>query len=135
MRCAPAHVEKCNQTRRSEHASSVPEISRGSSEHRERTPPELRPTSHAPRQGRGKCTRALSRGDAVYHKTIDAQSVVPQHRERIFFVGFREWRLRFAENGRAMLRKKRQLRRRGIIGKLQRLSRIRAEVLGDAALW
>ena len=27
-----------------------------------------------------------------YHKIIDAQSVVPQHRERIFFVGFREWR-------------------------------------------
>lgn len=26
----------------------------------------------------------------VYHKIIDAQSVVPQHRERIFFVGFRE---------------------------------------------
>jgi DNA (cytosine-5)-methyltransferase 1 len=31
-------------------------------------------------------------GYTVYHKIIDAQSVVPQHRERIFFVGFREWR-------------------------------------------
>lgn len=31
-------------------------------------------------------------GYTVYHKVIDAQSVVPQHRERIFFVGFREWR-------------------------------------------
>ena len=43
-------------------------------------------------------------------------------------------RLRFAENGRAMLRKKRQLRRRGIVGKVERLSGIRAEVFGDAAL-
>ena len=74
-------------------------------------------------------------GYTVYHKIIDAQSVVPQHRERIFLVGFREWRLRFSENGRAMLRKKRQFRRRGIIGKMQCLSRIRAEVFGDAALW
>ena len=160
-------------------------------------------------------------GYTVYYKVIDAQSVVPQHRERIFLVGFREWRyfefpqfpasgpklgsileskpdpkytltdhlwnylqryaekhraagngfgfglvtendttrtlsaryhkdgseiliaqgrgriprrLRFAENGRAMLRKKRQLRRRGIIGKVQRRSGIRAEVIGDAPL-
>ncbi len=29
-------------------------------------------------------------GYTVYHKIIDAQSVVPQHRERIFLVGFRE---------------------------------------------
>ncbi len=35
-------------------------------------------------------TEAL--GYTVYHKIIDAQSVVPQHRERIFVVGFREWR-------------------------------------------
>lgn len=28
----------------------------------------------------------------VYHKIVDAQSVVPQHRERIFLVGFREKR-------------------------------------------
>jgi DNA (cytosine-5)-methyltransferase 1 len=28
----------------------------------------------------------------VYHRVIDAQSVVPQHRERIFLVGFREKR-------------------------------------------
>ena len=35
-------------------------------------------------------TEAL--GYTVYHQVIDAQSVVPQHRERIFFVGFREWR-------------------------------------------
>jgi len=28
----------------------------------------------------------------VYHKVIDAQTVVPQHRERIFLVGFREKR-------------------------------------------
>ena len=33
-------------------------------------------------------TEAL--GYTVYHKIIDAQSVVPQHRERIFLVGFRE---------------------------------------------
>jgi len=30
-------------------------------------------------------------GYTVYYKIIDAQSVVPQHRERIFLVGFREW--------------------------------------------
>jgi DNA (cytosine-5)-methyltransferase 1 len=35
-------------------------------------------------------TEAL--GYTVYHKVIDARSVVPQHRERIFIVGFREWR-------------------------------------------
>jgi DNA (cytosine-5)-methyltransferase 1 len=29
-------------------------------------------------------------GYTVYHKIIDAQSVVPQHRERIFLVGFKE---------------------------------------------
>ncbi len=29
-------------------------------------------------------------GYTVYHKIIDARSVVPQHRERIFLVGFRE---------------------------------------------
>jgi DNA (cytosine-5)-methyltransferase 1 len=80
----------------------------------------------------GTLSEAL--GYTVYHKIIDAQSVVPQHRERIFFVGFREWSLRLSENGGAMLGKKRQVRRRGIIGKVQRLSRIRAEVLGDAAL-
>lgn len=28
----------------------------------------------------------------VHHRVIDAQSVVPQHRERIFLVGFRERR-------------------------------------------
>ncbi len=73
-------------------------------------------------------------GYTVYHKIIDAQSVVPQHDERIFLVGFREWPLCLAENGRAMLRKKRQLRRRGVFGKTQRLARIRAEVFGDAPL-
>jgi DNA (cytosine-5)-methyltransferase 1 len=31
-------------------------------------------------------------GYTVYHKVIDAKGVVPQHRERIFLVGFREWR-------------------------------------------
>lgn len=31
-------------------------------------------------------------GYTVYHKIIDARSVVPQHRERIFIVGFRDWR-------------------------------------------
>lgn len=31
-------------------------------------------------------------GYTVYHKVIDAHGVVPQHRERIFLVGFREWR-------------------------------------------
>jgi DNA (cytosine-5)-methyltransferase 1 len=31
-------------------------------------------------------------GYTVYHKIIDAGSVVPQHRERIFFVGFKDWR-------------------------------------------
>jgi DNA (cytosine-5)-methyltransferase 1 len=33
-------------------------------------------------------TEAL--GYTVYHKTLDARCVVPQHRERIFLVGFRE---------------------------------------------
>jgi DNA (cytosine-5)-methyltransferase 1 len=46
-------------------------------------------------------TEAL--GYTVYHKVIDAQSVVPQHRERIFFVGFKERRSfefpEFPENG------------------------------------
>ncbi len=31
-------------------------------------------------------------GYTVYTKIIDAKSLVPQHRERIFLVGFREWR-------------------------------------------
>ena len=31
-------------------------------------------------------------GYVVYHKVIDAQSVVPQHRERIFLIGFKPWR-------------------------------------------
>lgn len=31
-------------------------------------------------------------GYTVYHKVIDARGVVPQHRERIYIVGFREWR-------------------------------------------
>jgi len=31
-------------------------------------------------------------GYTVYPKIIDAKGVVPQHRERIYFVGFREWR-------------------------------------------
>ncbi|MBI5686714.1 MAG: DNA (cytosine-5-)-methyltransferase [Verrucomicrobia bacterium] len=31
-------------------------------------------------------------GYTVYHKVIDARSVVPQHRERIFLVGFKPWR-------------------------------------------
>lgn len=35
-------------------------------------------------------TEAL--GYTVYTKIIDARFVVPQHRERIFLVGFREWR-------------------------------------------
>jgi DNA (cytosine-5)-methyltransferase 1 len=35
-------------------------------------------------------TEAL--GYTVYFKVIDAQSVVPQHRERIFIVGFKPWR-------------------------------------------
>lgn len=35
-------------------------------------------------------TEAL--GYTVYHKVIDAKSFVPQHRERIFIVGFRDWR-------------------------------------------
>ncbi len=33
-----------------------------------------------------------SLGYTVYHKIIDAKSVVPQHRERIFLVGFRDYR-------------------------------------------
>src|SRR2546430_7673845 len=31
-------------------------------------------------------------GYTVYTKVIDGKAVVPQHRERIYFVGFREWR-------------------------------------------
>ena len=37
-------------------------------------------------------TLANALGYTVYHKIIDAQSVVPQHRERIFLVGFKERR-------------------------------------------
>ncbi len=32
-------------------------------------------------------------GYFVYDKTIDARTVVPQHRERIYIVGFREPRM------------------------------------------
>jgi DNA (cytosine-5)-methyltransferase 1 len=39
---------------------------------------------------RNTLTEAL--GYTVYHKIIDAQSLVPQHRERLFLVGFREKR-------------------------------------------
>jgi len=35
-------------------------------------------------------TEAL--GYTVYYKVIDASAVLPQHRERIFIIGFREWR-------------------------------------------
>lgn len=35
-------------------------------------------------------TEAL--GYTVYYKVLDAQQFVPQHRERIFIVGFRDWR-------------------------------------------
>ena len=31
-------------------------------------------------------------GYTVYYWVIDAQKVVPQHRERIFLVGFKPWR-------------------------------------------
>jgi DNA (cytosine-5)-methyltransferase 1 len=37
-------------------------------------------------------TLAEELGYTVYQKVIDARSVVPQHRERIFFVGFKPWR-------------------------------------------
>ncbi len=37
-------------------------------------------------------TLTESLGYTVYYKIIDARNVVPQHRERIFFVGFREKR-------------------------------------------
>ncbi len=165
-------------------------------------------------------TEAL--GYHVYHRVIDARSVVPQHRERIFLVGFREprhfefpefpaqgpklasildpdvpekytltdhlWnylqnyakkhqaagngfgfglvtandvartlsaryhkdgseilisqgprknprrRSRLAENLRAMLGEKCQLRQRRVIGQTQRLARIRAEALGNGTL-
>ena len=52
-------------------------------------------------------TRTLS---ARYHKD-GSEILIAQNGGRV------PRRLRFAENGRAMLRKKRQLRRRGIIGK------------------
>lgn len=35
-------------------------------------------------------TEAL--GYTVYYKVLDAQQFVPQHRERVFIVGFRDWR-------------------------------------------
>lgn len=38
------------------------------------------------------CTLTEHLGYTVYHKIIDAKAVVPQHRERIFLVGFRERR-------------------------------------------
>ncbi len=65
---------------------------------------------------------------ARYHKD-GSEILIAQSRGR------NRQRLRFSKNGRAMLRKKRQLRRCGIVGKMQGLSRIRAEVLGNASLW
>jgi DNA (cytosine-5)-methyltransferase 1 len=58
----------------------------------------LENVKHLKRHDRGRTFEIIintlreALGYTVYHKVIDAKAVVPQHRERVFFVGFREWR-------------------------------------------
>jgi len=57
----------------------------------------LENVKHLERHDRGRTFRTIMRtlenelGYSVFHKVIDAKSVVPQHRERIYLVGFRQW--------------------------------------------
>ncbi|RME92825.1 MAG: DNA (cytosine-5-)-methyltransferase [Verrucomicrobia bacterium] len=56
----------------------------------------LENVKHLQRHDRGRTFEIIRRtlteelGYTLYHKVIDARGVVPQHRERIFLVGFRE---------------------------------------------
>ena len=58
----------------------------------------LENVKHLQRHDQGRTFEIIHRtlteelGYTVYHKVIDAQKVVPQHRERIFLVGFKPWR-------------------------------------------
>jgi len=58
----------------------------------------LENVKHLQRHDRGKTFRIIWETLTghlryhVYHRVIDARGLVPQHRERIFIVGFREWR-------------------------------------------
>jgi DNA (cytosine-5)-methyltransferase 1 len=58
----------------------------------------LENVKHLQRHDQGRTFEIIYRtlteelGYTVYHKVIDAQKVVPQHRERIFLVGFKPWR-------------------------------------------
>jgi DNA (cytosine-5)-methyltransferase 1 len=58
----------------------------------------LENVKHLQRHDKGRTFEIIHRtlteelGYTVYHRVIDAKSVVPQHRERIFLVGFKPWR-------------------------------------------
>jgi DNA (cytosine-5)-methyltransferase 1 len=58
----------------------------------------LENVKHLQRHDQGRTFEIIYRtlteelGYTVYHKVIDARSVVPQHRERIFLIGFKPWR-------------------------------------------
>jgi len=58
----------------------------------------LENVKHLKRHDQGRTFEIIYRtlteelGYTVYYKVIDARSVVPQHRERIFLVGFKPWR-------------------------------------------
>ncbi len=58
----------------------------------------LENVKHLKRHDQGRTFEIIYRtlteelGYTVYHKVIDARSVVPQHRERIFLIGFKPWR-------------------------------------------
>jgi DNA (cytosine-5)-methyltransferase 1 len=58
----------------------------------------LENVKHLKRHDQGRTFEIIYRtlteelGYTVYYKVIDARSVVPQHRERIFLIGFKPWR-------------------------------------------
>ena len=57
----------------------------------------LENVKHLERHDKGRTFKIIMRslendlGYSVFHKVIDAKNFVPQHRERIMMVGFREW--------------------------------------------
>ena len=57
----------------------------------------LENVKHLERHDKGRTFKIIMRslendlGYSVFHKVIDAKNFVPQHRERIMIVGFREW--------------------------------------------
>jgi DNA (cytosine-5)-methyltransferase 1 len=57
----------------------------------------LENVKHLERHDKGRTFKIIMRslenelGYSVFHKVIDAKKMVPQHRERVFIVGFREW--------------------------------------------